>query len=55
VSVSDQQIAGLKEAETAAKAGDKAKYQAELQELEPLDQESDAAASRLGAAGCAEE
>lgn len=52
VSVSDEQIAGLKEAEAAAKAGDKATYQAKLQELQPLDAESDAAASRLGAGAC---
>ena len=54
VAVSDQQVTAAKEAEAAAKSGDTAKYRAELEDLEPLDKESDVAASRLGAGGCAE-
>ena len=52
VRLADQQIAITREAEQAAKSGDKAGYQAKLQEIEPLDKESDDVASRLGAQEC---
>jgi len=53
VAISDEQLATLKKAEAAARAGDTAGYRAELKKGQARDAESDAAASRLGAAECA--
>lgn len=53
VDISEQQLEIVKEAESAAKAGDTQRYQATLQQLQPLDKDSDQIASRLGAAECA--
>lgn len=53
VRLADQQLAATKEAEQVAKSGDQAAYRAKLQEIEPIDKESDAVASRLGAQECA--
>ena len=52
VRLADQQITITKEAQQAAESGDKAGYRAKLQEIEPLDKESDEVASRLGAQEC---
>jgi PHD/YefM family antitoxin component YafN of YafNO toxin-antitoxin module len=53
LSITDQQIANAKKAEAAAKAGNQAEYIAILKATQPLQQESNAAASKLGAAVCA--
>ena len=47
-----QQIAGAKKAQAQAKAGDQAGYVATLKSLQPISQQSDLLASKLGAAGC---
>jgi hypothetical protein len=51
-SINDQQIAGAKKAEAAAKAGDQATYIAAVKAGKPLGQQSDLAASKLGAIEC---
>lgn len=48
----EQQLALLKEAQTAAESGDAKAYRATLDEGQPLGNESDAIASRLGAVAC---
>jgi hypothetical protein len=48
----DAQIAIIDEAQVLAEAGDKKKYVAKVREAEPLDKESDALASKLGATDC---
>jgi len=53
LSVTDQQIANAKKAEAAAKAGDQAEYIAIVKATQPLQQQSNLAASKLGAAVCA--
>jgi hypothetical protein len=53
LSVTDQQIANAKKAEAAAKAGQQAQYIAIIKATKPLQAESNAAASKLGAAVCA--
>jgi hypothetical protein len=54
-SLTSQQIDLAKKAQAAAKAGDKAAYQATVKSLQGsnLDQESNTVASKLGAAECA--
>jgi hypothetical protein len=54
LSITDQQIANAKKAEAAAKAGDQAQYVAIVKATQPLQQQSNAEASKLGAAVCAE-
>lgn len=51
----DQQLAIIKEAQTLAEEGDQKAYRAKLDGSQPLDKESDAIASRLGAVGCTDE
>jgi hypothetical protein len=53
LSISDQQLANAKKARDAAKAGDKAGEIQVLKETQPLDAQSKAAGSKLGAAECA--
>lgn len=53
ISISDQQIAASATAQTSAQTGDDAVYQEALEELQGLDEQSDLAASKLGAAECA--
>jgi hypothetical protein len=53
LSITDQQIAGSKEAEAAAKTGNDAAYQAVLRKLQPLGQQSKVEGSKLGAPACA--
>jgi hypothetical protein len=53
LSVTDQQIANAKKAQAAAKAGDQAGYIAIVKSTQPLQAQSNAAASKLGAAVCA--
>jgi hypothetical protein len=53
-SITDQQIAGAEKAQAAAKAGDQAGYVQSVNDLKPLGQESNLAASKLGAAVCAQ-
>jgi hypothetical protein len=53
LSTTDQQIAGAKEAQAAAKTGDDAAYQAVLRKLAPLSKQSKAEGSKLGAPACA--
>jgi hypothetical protein len=53
LSISDQQLANAKKAEAAAKAGDKAGYIQILKATQPLQAQSNAAGSKLGAAECA--
>jgi hypothetical protein len=48
----DAQIGIIKEAQVLAETGDKKKYVAKVREAEPLDKESDALASKLGATDC---
>jgi hypothetical protein len=50
--VSQKQVEGAKAAQTAAKSGDAAAYRASLESLRPLGAQSDALASKLGAAEC---
>ncbi|MEA2459162.1 MAG: hypothetical protein QOC95_2134 [Thermoleophilaceae bacterium] len=51
-SLDAQQIAAAKKAQSQAKAGDQAGYVATVKSLQPLSKQSDALASKLGAAGC---
>jgi hypothetical protein len=53
LAATDQQIANAKKAEAAAKAGNQAEYIATIKSTQPIQQESNAAASKLGAAVCA--
>jgi hypothetical protein len=53
LSISKQQLANAKKAEAAAKAGDKAGFVADLKATAPLQAQSHAAGSKLGAAECA--
>jgi hypothetical protein len=53
LSLTDQQIAKAKESQTAAKTGDDAAYIAVVKSIQPLSQQSNAAASKMGAAECA--
>jgi hypothetical protein len=53
LSITDQQIAKAKEAQTAAKTGNDSAYIAVLKATQPLAKQSDAAGSKLGAADCA--
>jgi hypothetical protein len=53
LAATDQQIANAKKAEAAAKAGKQAEYIAIVKSTQPIQQESNAAASKLGAAVCA--
>lgn len=53
LSVSDQQLANAKKAQTAAKAGDQAGYIAILRATAPLQKQSHIEGSKLGAAECA--
>ena len=53
LSITDQQIANAKKAQEAAKAGDQAGYIAIIKATQPLQQQSNAEASKLGAAECA--
>jgi hypothetical protein len=53
LAATDQQIANAKKAEAAAKAGNQAEYVAIVKSTQPIQQESNAAASKLGAAVCA--
>jgi hypothetical protein len=53
LSVTDQQIANAKKAEAAAKAGNQAEYIAIVKSTQPLQEQSNAAASKLGSAVCA--
>jgi hypothetical protein len=48
----DEQLAVIKEAQTAAEAGNAKEYRETIQSAEPLDKESDEIASRLGATSC---
>ena len=48
----DEQIVVIKEAQSAAEAGDKKKYISTLEGTDELDKESDELASKLGATGC---
>jgi hypothetical protein len=48
----DEQIAIIDEAQALAESGDKKAYQEKLNELEPLDKESNDLANELGADGC---
>jgi hypothetical protein len=50
----EQQLDLIKEAQTAAEAGDAKGYREAAKQTAPLDKESDAIASRLGAIACAE-
>jgi hypothetical protein len=52
LSLTDQQIDKAKEAQTTAKTGDDAAYVAVIKTIKPLDAQSDAAASKMGAAEC---
>ena len=52
VSQTDQQITLAKEAQTKAKAGDKAAYIATVKEIAKVGKESDLTASKLGAGAC---
>jgi hypothetical protein len=52
-SIQDQQYALTQEAQKAAKSGDQAAYQAVLKQFKPLSEQSNLAASKLGAATCA--
>ena len=53
LSITDQQIANAKKAETAAKAGDQAGYIAVIKATQPLSQQSKVEGSKLGAEECA--
>jgi hypothetical protein len=53
LSISDQQLANAKKAQTAAKAGDQAGFIAILKATQPLSQQSKLEGSKLGAAECA--
>ena len=53
LSITDQQIANAKKAQAAAKANDKAGFIAALKATAPLQPQSKAAGSKLGAADCA--
>jgi hypothetical protein len=53
LSITDQQIANAKKAQTAAKAGDQAGYIAIIKATQPLSQQSKVEGSKLGAAECA--
>jgi hypothetical protein len=52
LSVTDQQIAKAKEAQTVAKTGNDSAYIAVVKSIQPLGAQSDAAASKMGAAEC---
>jgi hypothetical protein len=52
-SITDQQLTIIKKAQSDAKAGDQAAYVAGIKSLKPLAQQSNLAASKLGAAECA--
>ena len=54
LSATDQQIANAKKAEAAAKAGNQAEYVSILKSSKPIQAESNAAASKLGAGVCAQ-
>jgi hypothetical protein len=51
----DEQVALIKEAQTLAESGDKKAYHKKLDEIAPLDKESDELANQLGADGCLED
>jgi ABC-type phosphate/phosphonate transport system substrate-binding protein len=53
-SITDQQVSLIKQAQTAAKAGDKQAYQQVLKQLQKsnLDEQNDLEASKLGAGDC---
>jgi hypothetical protein len=53
LSLTDQQIAKAKESQTAAKTGNDAAYIAVVKSIQPLGQQSNAAASKMGSAECA--
>lgn len=48
----NEQIAIIEEAQASAEAGDAKAYKSKLQEIEPLDKESNALANDLGADAC---
>lgn len=48
----EEQVAVIKEAQAIAEQGDKKAYQAKVQEIAPLDAESNELASKLGADAC---
>lgn len=50
--IANQQLDGARDAQGAAEAGDDAEYQRILEDLQPLGDESDEAASKLGAEDC---
>ena len=54
ISLADQTVALIKKAQTAAKSGDQQEYVTVAKEIRdsPLDEQSDEAASKLGAAEC---
>lgn len=52
VGISEEQLDTAEEAQTAAESGDAEAYRVALEGLEPLDEQSDLAASRLGASEC---
>lgn len=54
ISLTDQQLTTIKQAQAAAKAGDQQEYVSTLKEIQQsnLDEQSDEAASKLGAAEC---
>jgi hypothetical protein len=54
LSITDQQIANAKKAEAAAKAGNQAEYIGIIKATQPIQEQSNLAASKLGAATCAE-
>jgi hypothetical protein len=53
LSITDQQIANAKKAQTAAKGGDQAGYIAIIKATRPLQAQSNIEGSKLGAADCA--
>ena len=53
LSITDQQIANAKKAQSQAKAGDQAGYIATLKATQPLQEQSNIEGSKLGAAECA--
>lgn len=51
----EQQVQIIKEGQAAAEGGDTKEYREILESAQPLDKESDAIASRLGAVACTED
>lgn len=52
LATAETQLEGARDAQTAAEAGDTDEYRRILEDLGPLDKESDLAASKLGAEDC---